>query len=67
MEKSVINVEGMSCEHCAMSVKKALGALPGVSGVDVDLEAGTVTVQHDPALAALDRLKSEIQDQGFDA
>ena len=66
MEKSTIKVDGMSCEHCEMAVKKAVSALPGVTGVTVDLEAGTVTIQHDPSLAALDRIKSEIEDQGYD-
>ncbi|WP_329019234.1 MULTISPECIES: heavy-metal-associated domain-containing protein [unclassified Streptomyces] len=38
-------VTGMSCGHCAASIKKALTGVPGVSEVDVDVTAGTVTVQ----------------------
>jgi copper chaperone CopZ len=38
-----ITVKGMSCGHCAATVTKALEALPGVSGVQVDLSSGRVT------------------------
>ncbi|MDR1571121.1 MAG: copper ion binding protein [Clostridiales Family XIII bacterium] len=66
MEESVIGVEGMSCEHCVKAITGAVGALPGVGGVSVDLEAKTVTVTHDPALSAADRIRAEIEDQGYD-
>jgi len=35
-----IIVKGMSCDHCRMSVTKALSSLPGVSNVKVDLLSG---------------------------
>lgn len=38
-------VDGMSCEHCRRAVESEVGALAGVSGVSVDLAAGTVTVR----------------------
>lgn len=40
-----VQVEGMSCGHCAMSVREALASLEGVSSVDVDLEGGTAHVE----------------------
>lgn len=40
-------VEGMTCEHCVRSVSEEVGAVPGVSGVDVDLETRVVTVRGD--------------------
>ena len=36
-------VQGMTCEHCVSSVKAAVGALPGVTGVEVNLQAGSMT------------------------
>jgi len=39
---STIKVKGMSCNHCKMSVTKALEAIPGVSDVNVDLASGNV-------------------------
>ncbi len=41
-----ITVKGMSCGHCAAAVTKALGALPGVSQVQVDLATGRVTFEN---------------------
>jgi copper chaperone len=48
-----IYVSGMTCGHCAGSVKEELGALDGVTNVDVDLHKGElspVTITSDAAL-----------------
>lgn len=66
MEKTVLNVEGMSCEHCVKAVTDAANGLNGVAGAVVDLSAKTVTVEYDPAKCPLDKIKSEIEDQGYD-
>jgi copper chaperone len=66
MTTTVLKVNGMSCQHCVNAVTKAVGALPGVSNVSVDLEGKTVTVEHDPASAPLDKIKFEIEDQGYE-
>ena len=39
-----MHIEGMSCNHCKMSVEKALKALPGVTDAQVSLEAKTALV-----------------------
>jgi copper chaperone len=66
MENVVLQVEGMSCEHCVKAVTGAAGGLAGVSGVSVDLAGGTVSLEYDPAVTPLARIKSEIEDQGYD-
>jgi copper chaperone CopZ len=33
----------MTCEHCVAAVSRELGALDGVTGVQVELHAGGVT------------------------
>lgn len=66
MEKTVLNVEGMSCEHCVSAITKAVDALPGVAGVAVDLAAKTVTVEHDPTKSPPQKIKAEIEDQGYE-
>ena len=66
MEKTILNVEGMACEHCVNAIMKAVGALPGVNNVVVGLSEKTVTVEYDPAQTALDKIKSEIEGQGYD-
>jgi copper chaperone len=38
-----VKVKGMSCQHCVMAVKKALGEIEGVKEVVVNLEKGEAT------------------------
>ena len=35
---TIIKINGMSCGHCSMAVKKALGQIEGVEKVEVSLE-----------------------------
>ena len=41
---AVYTVEGMSCGHCVNSVTEEVGAVTGVTDVEVDLENKKVTV-----------------------
>ena len=43
MEKKM-RIEGMKCNHCRMSVEKALGAVPGVEKAEVNLEEKTAAI-----------------------
>jgi copper chaperone len=38
-------VVGMTCEHCARAVTEEVSAVPGVTGVRVDLGSGSLTVE----------------------
>ena len=66
MEKIVLNVEGMSCEHCVKAVAGAVEALPGIAGVIVDLDGKTATIEHDPSLSPLSMIKSAIEEEGYE-
>jgi copper chaperone len=66
MEKAVLRVEGMSCEHCVKAVTKAAGELPGVTDVEVDLQGGTVSFMFDPAKSPLKNIAMAIADAGYD-
>jgi copper chaperone len=66
VEKTILKVEGMSCSHCENAVKKSVGALEGVIAVAVDLKEKTVTVEYEGTKVSPDRIKSEIEDQGYD-
>jgi copper ion binding protein len=44
MPDTTYAVSGMSCGHCKATLTKAIGELDGVSGVEVDLDTGQVTV-----------------------
>jgi copper chaperone len=66
MGKTVLRVDGMSCEHCVKAITKAVGALDGVSEVNVNLDAKSVTITHDAAKTSLDKIKFEIEEQGYE-
>ena len=66
MEKTIISVNGMTCNHCKMSVENALKRLEGVNSAEVSLENKNVTVEFDNSKISLDVLKETIDDTGFD-
>jgi copper ion binding protein len=40
-------VKGMTCGHCVSSVTEEVGEVSGVTGVNVDLATGLLTVESD--------------------
>ncbi|MFF1721515.1 heavy-metal-associated domain-containing protein [Streptomyces sviceus] len=44
MAQKQYNVTGMSCEHCAASIREEVSEVPGVSEVVVDVAGKSVTV-----------------------
>jgi copper chaperone len=54
MNRTELNVEGMSCASCVRHVDEALRQLDGVRRVEVRLREGKVFVQHEATLAASD-------------
>lgn len=60
-----ISINGMSCNHCKMSVEKALGSIDGVEKVEVSLEnkSAIVTLNKEVENSVL---KSVIEDAGFE-
>ncbi len=62
-QKTVLNVEGMMCQHCAARVEKALSAVAGVKKVKVDLAAKTATITGD---ADIEALKAAVTEAGYE-
>jgi len=44
MATATYTVKGMTCDHCVRAVTEEVGKIAGVTGVDVDLASGRVTV-----------------------
>ena len=61
----VIEIEGMSCNHCKMSVEKVLGALDGVESVEVSLENKNAKITCSKELSD-DKIKEAIKEEGFE-
>jgi copper chaperone CopZ len=47
MSTATYTVVGMTCGHCVNSVTEEVSQVPGVTGVDVDLSSGGLTVTSD--------------------
>ncbi len=62
---SVLKVKGMSCQHCVMSVTKALSQLEGIQNVQVDLTKGEVRFENTEAVAT-DQIVKAITDAGYE-
>ncbi|NDC08193.1 MAG: copper chaperone [Oxalobacteraceae bacterium] len=58
-----LKVDGMTCNGCAASVKRALQTLDSNASVNVDLLSKIVKVE---TTAQLDQVKTAIVDAGYD-
>lgn len=55
-------VEGMSCQHCVAAVTRAIRAHDAAAQVQVDLEAGRVTVE---SVQSADAVRAAIDEAGY--
>ena len=62
---TVINVNGMMCEHCKATVEKVTRGVEGVSNSLVNLDAKNVTIEHG-ADTDLEKVKKAITDAGYE-
>ena len=61
-------VAGMTCDHCAASVREEVGAISGVRRVDVEVPTGRVTVTSDAPLSAADlrcAVEEAVEEAGY--
>lgn len=60
-----LEVQGMTCAVCPITVKKALKNVPGVSGVKVDYRSGIAEVDYDPNKTGADELAKTVTAAGY--
>ncbi len=58
-------VSGMTCGHCVSSVTEELTAVAGVTGVDVQLASGAVTVTSTRELSR-DEVDAAVTEAGYE-
>lgn len=64
MSTSTVIVSGMTCGHCAASVREEVGALAGVADVEVDVASGRVTISSSAPIEA-DAIRGAIEEAGY--
>jgi copper chaperone len=64
---TVLQVTGMTCGHCVASVTEELGAIHGVSAVDVDLVPGGSSAVSVTSAAELDSaaVEAAVEEAGY--
>lgn len=60
-----IKIEGMSCNHCKMTVEKVLKELSGVKKVEVDLGKKEAIMEADRNIDER-KIKEVIEEEGFE-
>ncbi len=63
MAEITLEIEGMSCQHCVMRVKKAIDGIDGVSSSDVS--TGSARVIYDDSKTDGDAIEKAVQDTGY--
>jgi len=66
MKELIINVEGMSCNHCKMAVESEIKELDAVTNAEVNLEDKNVKVYLDKDIE-IEKLYEAIDEAGFEA
>ena len=64
MTTSTHTVVGMTCAHCVTAVTEEIAQIDGVTGVEVDLATGQVTVESDQPIDG-DALIEAVDEAGY--
>jgi len=64
--QETIKVEGMSCGHCEMRVKKAVEAVEGVRKAEVNLQKKQVVIEYEEGKENLEKVKAAIREAGYE-
>jgi copper chaperone len=64
-EHVVLNVPTISCNHCKRAIETAVAGMEGVQGVDVEVDAKSVSVEFDPDEISLTAIKDAIVEEGY--
>lgn len=65
MSTATYTVVGMTCGHCVSSVTEEISQVAGVTGVEVDLASGAVTVTSE-APADADAVRAAVEEAGYE-
>jgi copper chaperone len=65
MEKVILNVGGMSCQHCVNAVKGAVEGLANAKAADISLETGRVVIEYDSSKISVEEIKNAIREEDY--
>ncbi|MBI2907792.1 MAG: copper-translocating P-type ATPase [Chloroflexi bacterium] len=62
-----LQVTGMTCASCVDHIQQAVGALPGVARIVVNLASSSARVEYAPDITPISEIKKTIQELGYGA
>ena len=65
MATTVLSIPDISCGHCQATITNALTPLDGVQAVNVDIPTRKVTVEYDPTVVGVDRMKEVLAEEDY--
>lgn len=65
MPSATFTVVGMTCGHCVMSVKREVGAIEGVTEIEVNLASGALTIDSEAPLDA-EKVRAAVEEAGYE-
>ena len=67
MDEVTLNIQGMTCGHCQMTVANALKKVSGVKEVEVNLETNKALVRFKSGKTDYEDLIKAVEDSGYKA
>ncbi len=64
MQKTTLNIEGMTCDHCVGSVTRTLEGFDDVSDILVSLSENTAQFAFEPEKTSLSDISKSIEEEG---
>jgi copper chaperone CopZ len=63
--RATLTAPDISCGHCVATINRALGALGGVTQVDISEATKQITVAYDPDRVSLEQIASVLDEEGY--
>jgi copper chaperone len=67
VSRLTLAIDGMTCQHCKMTVERALRGVDGVQDAQVSLEDARAEVEFDPGRATVEALVQAVDEEGYEA
>ena len=65
--KQIVTAPDMSCNHCKITIEKAVKLLPGINQVNADPDTKKVEIDFDDSMVTIDDIKRAIEEAGYEA
>ena len=63
---TILNVPTISCDHCKMTIERALSELEGVSKAEVDIDRRQVEVDFDASQVSMEEIEEALDEVGYE-